>query len=121
MGMCSHAQLATLYASADLFLFPSLTETFGNVTLEALASGTPVLAFDCAAASELVSNTHNGWLVPGEDPQSYVLKALEITKNSEHLKRAREHTLESVRDLDWKQIATQVESIFRMTIDSHMA
>jgi glycosyltransferase involved in cell wall biosynthesis len=121
MGMCSHAQLATLYASADLFLFPSLTETFGNVTLEALASGTPVLAFDCAAASELVSNTRNGWLVPGEDPQSYVLKALEITKNSEHLKRAREHTLESVRDLDWKQIATQVESIFRMTIDSHVA
>ena len=37
MGMCSHAQLAVAYASSDLFLLPSLTETFGNVTLEALA------------------------------------------------------------------------------------
>jgi glycosyltransferase involved in cell wall biosynthesis len=61
MGMCSHGQLAVLYASADLFLFPSVTETFGNVTLEAMASGTPVLAFDCAAASELVRNNVNGW------------------------------------------------------------
>jgi len=121
MGMCSHAQLATLYASADLFLFPSLTETFGNVTLEALASGTPVLAFDCAAASELVQNALNGWLVLGEDPQTYVLKALEITKSRDALKTAREHTLLSVKDLDWTQIASHVESIFRMTIASHMA
>lgn len=121
MGMCSHAQLATLYASADLFLFPSLTETFGNVTLEALASGTPVLAFDCAAASELVQNALNGWLVLGEDPQTYVLKALEITKSRDALKTAREHTLLSVKDLDWTQIASHVESIFRMTIASHVA
>jgi glycosyltransferase involved in cell wall biosynthesis len=39
VGMCTHEQLATLYASADLLLFPSLTETFGNVTTEAMASG----------------------------------------------------------------------------------
>lgn len=120
MGMCSHEQLAVLYASADLFLFPSLTETFGNVTLEALACGTPVLAFDCAAASELVQDNHNGWLVPGDDAQKYVLKALQITKDRSTLTMAREHTLNSVNDLDWKHIASQVEFIFRQTVDSHV-
>jgi glycosyltransferase involved in cell wall biosynthesis len=120
MGMCSHQQLAVLYASADLFLFPSLTETFGNVTLEALSSGTPVLAFDCAAASELVQDNLNGWLVPGEDPQKYVLKALQITKDKATLAQAREHTFRSVENMDWKEIAAHVESIFRLTIDSHI-
>lgn len=120
MGMCSHAQLAVLYASADVFLFPSLTETFGNVTLEALASGTPVLAFDCAAASELVQDNVNGWLVTDEDPQKFVLKALHISKDRAMLSRTREQTVSSVRDMDWKEIAGQVETIFRLTIDSHM-
>jgi len=116
MGMCSHTQLAALYASADLFLFPSLTETFGNVTLEALASGTPVLAYDCAAASELVKDTHNGWLVQGEDPQRYVLKALEITQQPSTLHNARQHTHESIRQWDWREITNQVETLFRSTL-----
>ena len=113
MGMCTQDQLATAYASADLVLFPSLTETFGNVTLEALASGTPVLAFDCAAASELIEDAKNGWLVQGEDPQRYVLKALEITQKPAVLRAARPHTHSSIRQWDWQEIATQVESIFR--------
>lgn len=116
MGMCGHTQLAALYASADLFLFPSLTETFGNVTLEALASGTPVLAYDCAAASELVKDTHNGWLVQGEDPQRYVLKALEITQQPSTLQNARQHTHESIRQWDWHEITNQVETLFRSTL-----
>lgn len=116
MGMCSHTQLAALYASADLFLFPSLTETFGNVTLEALASGTPVLAYDCAAASELVKDTHNGWLVQGEDPQRYVLKALEITQQPSTLENARQHTHESISQWDWREITNQVETLFRSTL-----
>ena len=118
MGMCSHAQLAMLYASADLFLFTSLTETFGNVTLESLASGTPVLAFDCAAASELLHSGQNGWLVQGEDPQLYVLKALDITHKRATLTEARSHTHASVKALDWQVIAEQVEDIFRTTIAS---
>jgi glycosyltransferase involved in cell wall biosynthesis len=118
MGMCSHTQLATLYASSDLFLFPSLTETFGNVTLEALACGTPVLAFDCAAASELLQSGQNGWLVQGEDPQLYVLKALDITQKRATLTQARSYTHASVKALDWQVIAKQVEDIFRTTISS---
>ncbi|MBS1138424.1 MAG: glycosyltransferase, partial [Proteobacteria bacterium] len=53
-GMRTGEDLAAHYASADLFLFPSLTETFGNVTAEALASGLAVVAYDYAAAGQLV-------------------------------------------------------------------
>lgn len=116
MGMCTHDQLALAYASADLFLFTSLTETFGNVTLEALASGTPVLSFDCAAAAELLQDQKNGWLVQGEDPQRYVFKALEITQKPDTLKNARHYANCSVAQWDWEQITTQVELIFRSAV-----
>jgi glycosyltransferase involved in cell wall biosynthesis len=113
MGMCSHAELAHIYASADLFVFPSLTETFGNVTLEALASGTPVLAFDCAAATEVIEDGHNGWVVPEGDDAHFVLKALEITQDVVTLKTAQSHAAESIRPWDWQEIVSQVEVIFR--------
>ena len=61
-GTQRDADLARHYASADLFLFASLTDTFGNVTLEALASGLGVVAFDTAAAGQHVQDGVSGWL-----------------------------------------------------------
>jgi glycosyltransferase involved in cell wall biosynthesis len=52
--------LAAHYASGDVFLFPSLTETWGNVTIEAMASGLAVVAYDCAAAEEVIRHGENG-------------------------------------------------------------
>lgn len=115
LGMRSHDELAHIYASADLFLFPSLTETFGNVTLEALACGTPVLAFDCASASELVHNQHNGWLAPSDDEQDFVSLALQATQDAAALMAMRAQTRESVVALDWQQIVQQVEQVFLQT------
>ncbi|MBU3647647.1 MAG: glycosyltransferase family 1 protein, partial [Limnohabitans sp.] len=115
-GMCTHDELASLYASADLLLFPSLTETFGNVTLEALASGTPVLAFDCAAASDFIHDSKNGWLVSGEDATAYIDRALAITRDPSTLAGLRDYTRASVEHLGWDAIATQVEVIFQRAI-----
>jgi glycosyltransferase involved in cell wall biosynthesis len=118
MGMATHAQLAVAYASADLFMFPSLTETFGNVTLEALASGTPVLAFDCAAAKEVIDDERNGWLVPGEDAQRFVLRALAITQKASTLDATRLNAAASIRKWEWSSIANEVESMFRRVLTS---
>ena len=63
-GVLRGAALAEHFASADLFLFPSQTETFGNVTLEAMASGLSVCAFDYAAAHEHIEHGVSGMLVP---------------------------------------------------------
>tara|TARA_B100001027_G_scaffold172069_1_gene123455 strand:- start:344 stop:811 length:468 start_codon:yes stop_codon:yes gene_type:complete len=66
-GFCSGENLARAYASSDLFLFPSYTETFGNVTLEAMACGVPCLVADAIGSSSLVIDGENGRLAkPGD-------------------------------------------------------
>jgi len=111
-GMLSHSNLAAYYASSDLFIFPSQTETFGNVTLEALASGIPVLAFDCAAARDWVQTGINGWLVAENNPEGFAAQAVSIFKSKELLEQITQSTRQQVVHLDWDQIAEQVESVF---------
>jgi glycosyltransferase involved in cell wall biosynthesis len=115
-GMLSHDALATYYASADLFLFPSLTETFGNVTVEALASGLPVLAFDCAAATDWVKQGVNGWLVSEAEPEAYVSTAMKVAMNPELLTQVVGTTRSQVSQLDWGQISEQVEDVLTKAI-----
>lgn len=66
--------LARHYASADVLLFPSLTETFGNVLLEGMASGLHTLSFDYAAAGEHVVDRRNGWKVPFGDHAAFAAR-----------------------------------------------
>ena len=75
-GVRTGDDLARHYASADLFLFPSETDTFGNVTLEAMASGLTVVAFDYAAAHQHVTDGEDGWLVPLGDRAAFVDRAV---------------------------------------------
>ena len=111
-GMLSQTNLATYYASSDLFIFPSQTETFGNVTLEALASGIPVLAFDCAAARDWVQTGVNGWLIAENNPEGFAAQAVTVFKSKDLLDQITQSTRQQVVQLDWDQIAEQVESVF---------
>ena len=110
-GMLDQTELAKYYASSDLFVFPSQTETFGNVTLEALASGIPVLAFDCAAARDWVQTGINGWLVAEDNPEGFAAQAVTIFKSPSLLSQVTQSTRQQIVHLDWDQIAEQVESV----------
>ncbi len=74
-GLRQGEDLAAHYASADLFLFPSLSETWGNVVVEAMASGLPVLAFDYAAPAQLIDSGVNGFLCPYQDRAAFLRQA----------------------------------------------
>ena len=74
-GMRRGDELAAHYASADAFVFPSVTETFGNVVTEALASGLVVLAYDYAATREHVWSGKNGFSVKFDDREAFLAAA----------------------------------------------
>lgn len=78
--------LAAHYASADMFLFASLTETFGNVTLEAMASGLAVVAFDYGAAREYIKDGYNGVLAPFGDMQRFTEVAISLIEQPGQLR-----------------------------------
>jgi glycosyltransferase involved in cell wall biosynthesis len=76
-------ELAAHYASADVFVFPSLTETFGNVVLEAMASGLALVAFDRAAVQEHVANGISGLVLPVTDARGFITSAYELSLDTE--------------------------------------
>lgn len=71
-GFQTGEALARAYASSDIFLNPSVTETFGNVTLEAMASGVPAVCADATGARSLVRHGTTGFLVPPHEPDGFV-------------------------------------------------
>ena len=82
-GVHRGESLGRQVASADLFLFPSLSETFGNVTLEAMAAGLPLVAFDYGAAREVVRHGESGWLADREDAEAFIAGALQLAADAE--------------------------------------
>lgn len=78
VGTQGGEELAAHYASADLFLFPSQTETFGNVILEAMASGLALVSFDLAAAQEHVANGISGLVIPPGDARGFISSAYQL-------------------------------------------
>ena len=108
-GMRTGSDLAAHYASADLFLFASLTETFGNVTSEALASGLGVVAYGCAAAADLIIDGSNGRTVAPGDAQGFVAAAVALAGDADQLQQLRNRSAASVAHLDWELIHDEFE------------
>lgn len=103
-GMRLGEDLARHYASADLFLFPSLTETFGNVVPEAMASGLGVVAFNCAAAADLIENGVTGRTVHPGDRKAFVTAALAMASDRQSLAALRTRAAIAVQHMEWELI-----------------
>ncbi|GFM78109.1 glycoside hydrolase [Pseudomonas cichorii] len=110
--------LAAHYASGDLFLFPSLTETFGNVVLEALASGLGVVAYDEAAAGQHIRHGHNGALAMPGDEEAFIDAARWLVEDSEALRRVRLNARKHASRQGWTTIIDQFEQQLLSVNDS---
>jgi glycosyltransferase involved in cell wall biosynthesis len=100
LGVLRGEALAHAYAAADVFVFPSLTDTFGNVILEALASGLPVAAFPVAGPKDIVTDPRVGVL--DWNLRKAALAALALSRTA----AAREHT----QPLGWEASAAEFRS-----------
>jgi glycosyltransferase involved in cell wall biosynthesis len=100
LGWLEGEDLASAYASADVFLFASRTDTFGQVILEAQASGLPVVAVDEGGPAELVADRRTGLLRPAE-PAALASAVLELGRSPALRRKLAATALDSVRSRSW--------------------
>lgn len=101
--------LAAHYASADVFLFPSLTETWGNVAIEAMASGLAVVAYDCAAAEAVIRHGEHGLKAQPEDETGFIAQAVLLAPPTELRGRLGTAAAARAAQLSWDDIVDRFE------------
>lgn len=101
-GILRGPQLAEAYANMDVFLFPSWTDTFGNVILESLACGTPCIVTSGGGPKFLVENEISG-IVAASDAK-FIASAVSVARNPDCRKRLREGALQSKFVLTWDDV-----------------
>jgi glycosyltransferase involved in cell wall biosynthesis len=101
LGYMTGEKLAQAYASADIFVFPSTTDTFGNVVLEAQASGLPVIVSDLGGPKELVEDGRTGIVTKAHDAEDFA-RAIERISNDSGLRaRMGRQARQQVIDRSW--------------------
>ncbi len=120
-GMRRGADLAAHYASADVFLFPSETETFGNVVPEAMASGLAVVAYDHAAAGQLIRHGENGLLARAGESAEFCRVARRLAGELTHARELGGKARITAQGLDWSRIVEAVESEYGAAISARAA
>lgn len=117
-GMRTGVDLAEHYASGDMFLFPSLTETFGNVTLEAMASGLAVIAYDYAAARELIQHGASGLVAPFDDAHAFCQLAESCAAEAERRAALGAAARAVAEQQDWERIYDQFEHVLLDVVET---
>jgi glycosyltransferase involved in cell wall biosynthesis len=106
-GMQKGEDLARHYASADLFVFPSVTETFGNVVTEAMASGLVTLAYDYAAPGRYIVDGQNGYLAPFDDSNAFLKSTDRALENQIRWPKLQAAARATAEQLGWAGIVQQ--------------
>ena len=109
-GMRSGEDLAAHYASGDIFLFASTTETFGNVTVEAMASGLGVIAYDYAAAAEHIKHGRNGLLADVDNTQGFINLAANLVDDPHRMAELGRRARETAARIDWEYVHDEFEA-----------
>jgi len=104
LGFLKGEELSSAYANSDIFFFPSDTETFGNVTLEAMASGLPCLVADAVGSKSLVAQNKNGFLGDVNDPETFKKYLKKLVDDSDLRQKMSAESLTRAEDYSWESI-----------------
>ena len=103
-GFLAGSALSRAYACADLFLHCSITETFGLVVLEAMASGVPVIARDQGGPSDIIRHGQTGYLVPPRDLEQFIHLVRDVSGDSSHRASLAVAARQYANDTTWEKI-----------------
>jgi len=118
LGLMHGRALAEAYASADLFVFPSATETFGNSLLEAMGSGLPCLAAGAAGVLEFAQHGRNAWLVPPNNAGAIAQGLRRLMNDGELCQRLSQGGLATAAERGWDQVYDRLLDDYREAIEN---
>ncbi|QXD13709.1 glycosyltransferase family 1 protein [Rhodocaloribacter litoris] len=107
-GFLAGEELARAYASADVFVFPSATETFGNVTLEAMASGLPAVCADAPGSNSLVVHGETGYLAPPGRTDVFLEYVVNLVEDAALRRQMSRAALQRARTYDWDAVMARM-------------
>ncbi|KHF39705.1 glycosyltransferase family 4 protein [Halalkalibacter okhensis] len=124
-GFLEGEQLANVYASSDLFLFPSSTETFGNVVLEAMASGLPVIGANAGGVQHLIDHGKTGYLCKTRDVKDFTKHTAMLlddhSRRNQFAKAARQFALTKSWDEIFAQLLISYYEVIKRNVKLHSA
>jgi len=112
-GVQRGESLARHYASGELFLFPSRSETFGNVTLEAMASGVPPVAFDYGATREHLHDGEHGAAIADGDDEGFIAAAVRLADDDPTRTAMSRAAVDAVSKLRLQQVAADLDALLQ--------
>ena len=108
--------LVKLYKISDIFIFPSVIESFGIAIIEAMAAGLPVIACKVPGSKDLIKNNTNGFLVDKNNVLEFVKTIVNIYNNRSLLNRIKKNSLETVRKFDWDRVSNNYINLYTKII-----
>lgn len=106
LGKLSHENLSKLYASADAFVFTSISETYGNVVIEAMASGLPCVIANGGGSGSLIEHGVNGYKCNPNNSEEYVYFLNKILTDNQVYQQLQEEGLKYAAQLDWEKLSS---------------
>ena len=116
LGETSYFDMPAVYASADIFVFPSKMETFGNVTLEAMASGLPCVEFDYGANHDKISEGETGFIVPWGDVPAFAAAIGRLVTDRAELRRMGDAARRAAEErFAWPMVVERYRAVIAQT------
>jgi glycosyltransferase involved in cell wall biosynthesis len=119
-GFLAGEDLATAYASSDIFVFPSDSESFGNVTLEAMASGLPCVCADATGSRSLVVASETGFLAPADDAQGFAAHITALAQDSALRQRMGTAARARALTFSWEETMARMLGYYRALLGARV-